>query len=178
MLRMTGRLRRKSADDRCSTRSMYKLEKVHKQALRVVLNDYTSSYRVKSRIYQCHVGSIKQTWWFKRRFSCWAAENEHYVLWSEYLYLSGCKIVEYITIAHPGSWFHIRVQITFIKMERTAMPLWLLWFMQYLQYLNGVILTFPYFTFSSFSNAVCIECLYGHFVLCDMCWFYGFYIDG
>ena len=25
---------------------MYKLEKVHKQALRVVLNDYTSSYRV------------------------------------------------------------------------------------------------------------------------------------
>ena len=30
----------------CSNRSMYKLEKVHKQALRVVLNDYISSYRV------------------------------------------------------------------------------------------------------------------------------------
>ena len=30
----------------CSNRSMYKLEKVHKQALRVVLNDQTSSYRV------------------------------------------------------------------------------------------------------------------------------------
>ena len=28
----------------CSNRSLYKLEKVHKQALRVVLNDYTSSY--------------------------------------------------------------------------------------------------------------------------------------
>ena len=82
--------------------------------------------------------------------------------------------MEYITIAHQGSWFHIRVQITFIKMERTGMPLWLLWFMQCLQCLNGVILTVPYFTFSSFSNAVCIECLYGHFVLCDMYWFYGF----
>ena len=29
----------------CSNRSLYKLEKVHKQALRVVLNDYSSSYR-------------------------------------------------------------------------------------------------------------------------------------
>ena len=28
----------------CSNRSLYKLDKVHKQALRVVLNDYTSSY--------------------------------------------------------------------------------------------------------------------------------------
>ena len=28
----------------CSNRSLYKLEKVHKQALRVVLNDYSSSY--------------------------------------------------------------------------------------------------------------------------------------
>ena len=27
---------------------MYKLEKAHKQTLRVVLNDYTSSYRVLS----------------------------------------------------------------------------------------------------------------------------------
>ena len=159
----------------CSNQSMYKLERVHKQALRVVLNDYTSSYhvlldtvskptlyvsRLKSiaiEAYKCyvnenpeyisHVGSIKQTLWFKRQFSCWAAESEHYILWSEYLYLSGCKIVEYITIAHQGSWFHIRVQITFIKMEQTGMPLWLLWFMQYLQCLNGVILTVPYFKF-------------------------------
>ena len=30
----------------CSNRNMYRLEKVHKQALRVVLNDYTTSYRV------------------------------------------------------------------------------------------------------------------------------------
>ena len=29
----------------CSNRSLYKLEKLHKQALRVVLNDYSSSYR-------------------------------------------------------------------------------------------------------------------------------------
>ena len=28
----------------CSNRSLYKLEKIHKQALRVVLNDYSSSY--------------------------------------------------------------------------------------------------------------------------------------
>ena len=35
-----------------------------------------------------------------------------------------------------------------------------------------------FYTFSSFSNAVCIEFLCGHFVLCDMHWFYGFYIDG
>ena len=32
--------------------------------------------------------------------------------------------------------------------------------------------------FSLFSNAVWIECLYGHFLLCDMYRFYGFYIDG
>ena len=29
----------------CSNRSLYKLEKFHKQALRMVLNDYSSSYR-------------------------------------------------------------------------------------------------------------------------------------
>ena len=40
-------------------RSMYKLEKVHKQALRVVLNDYTSSYRVVLDI-PCSIGhSVK-----------------------------------------------------------------------------------------------------------------------
>ena len=84
------------------------------------------------------------------------------VAWTPLLFR--LHIVECITIAHQGSWFHIRVQITFIKMEWTGMPLWVLWFMQHLQCLNCVILTVPYFTFSSFSNVVCIECLYGNFV--------------
>ena len=153
---------------------MYKLETVHKQALRVVLTEYTSSYLVildtvsKPTLYvsslkyiaievykcylkenpdymSCHVGSIKQTSWFKKRLLRCEAESEHYVLSPEYIYLSGCKIVIYITIAHQGSLFHIRVQITVIKMAWAGMPLWLLWVMQHLQCLNGVTLTIPYF---------------------------------
>ena len=63
----------------CSNRSMYKLEKVHKQALRVVLNDYTSSYRVlldtvsKPTLYVSRLKSIAI-----EAYKCYVSENPEY----------------------------------------------------------------------------------------------------
>ena len=64
----------------CSNRSMYKLEKVHKQALRVVLNDYTSSYRVlldtvsKPTLYVSRLKSIAI-----EAYKCYVNENPEYI---------------------------------------------------------------------------------------------------
>ena len=59
---------------------MYKLEKVHKQALRVVLNDYTSSYRVlldtvsKPTLYVSRLKSIAI-----EAYKCYVNENPEYI---------------------------------------------------------------------------------------------------
>ena len=64
----------------CSNRSMYKLEKVHKQALRVVLNDYISSYRVllntvsKPTLYVSRLKSIAI-----EAYKCYVNENPEYI---------------------------------------------------------------------------------------------------
>ena len=64
----------------CSNRSMYKLEKVHKQALRVVLNDYTSSYCVlldtvsKPTLYVSRLKSIAI-----EAYKCYVNENSEYI---------------------------------------------------------------------------------------------------
>ena len=64
----------------CSNRSLYKLEKVHKQALRVVLNDYSSSYRnlldkvSKPTLYVSRLKAITI-----EAYKCKANENPDYI---------------------------------------------------------------------------------------------------
>ena len=64
----------------CSNRSLYKLEKVHKQALRVVLNDYSSSYRnlldkvSKPTLYVSRLKAIAI-----EAYKCKANENPDYI---------------------------------------------------------------------------------------------------
>ena len=64
----------------CSNRSTYRLEKVHKQALRVVLNDYTSSYRIlldtvsKPALYVSRLKSIAI-----EAYKCYVNENPEYI---------------------------------------------------------------------------------------------------
>ena len=59
---------------------MYKLEKVHKQALRLVLNDYTSSYRVlldtvsKPTLYVSRLKSIAI-----EAYKCYVNEKPEYI---------------------------------------------------------------------------------------------------
>ena len=59
---------------------MYKLEKVHKQAFRVVLNDYTSSYRVlldtmsKPTLYVSRLKSMAI-----EANKCYVYENHEYI---------------------------------------------------------------------------------------------------
>ena len=64
----------------CSNRSLYKLEKIHKQALRVVLNDYSSSYRnlldrvSKPTVYVSRLKAIAI-----EAYKCKANENPDYI---------------------------------------------------------------------------------------------------
>ena len=64
----------------CSNRSLYKLEKIHKQALRVVLNDYSSSYRnlldrvSKPTLYVSRLKAIAI-----EAYKCKANENADYI---------------------------------------------------------------------------------------------------
>ena len=64
----------------CSNRSLYKLEKLHKQALRVVLNDYSSSYRdlldkvSKPTLYVSRLKAIAT-----EAYKCKANENPDYI---------------------------------------------------------------------------------------------------
>ena len=64
----------------CSNRSLYKLEKLHKQALRVVLNDYSSSYRElldkvsKPTLYVSRLKAIAI-----EAYKCKANENPDYI---------------------------------------------------------------------------------------------------
>ena len=64
----------------CSNRSLYKLEKLHKQALRVVLNDYSSSYRdlldkvSKPTLYVSTLKAIAT-----EAYKCKANENPDYI---------------------------------------------------------------------------------------------------
>ena len=64
----------------CSNRSLYNLEKVHKQALRVVLNDYSSSYRnildkvSKPTLYVSRIKAIAI-----EAYKCKANENPDYI---------------------------------------------------------------------------------------------------
>ena len=64
----------------CSNRSLYKLEKLHKQALRVVLNDYSSSYRdlldkaSKSTLYVSRLKAIAI-----EAYKCKENENPDYI---------------------------------------------------------------------------------------------------
>ena len=59
---------------------MYKLERVHKHALRVVLNDYTSSYRVlldtvsKPTLYVVRLKAIAVD-----AYKCYVSENPEYI---------------------------------------------------------------------------------------------------
>ena len=64
----------------CSDRSLYKLEKLHKQALRVVLNDYSSSYRdllhkvSKPTLYVSRLKAIAT-----EAYKCKSNENPDYI---------------------------------------------------------------------------------------------------
>ena len=64
----------------CSNRSLYKLEKLHKQALRLVLNDYSSSYRKllekvsKPTLYVSRLKAIAI-----EAYKCKANENPDYI---------------------------------------------------------------------------------------------------
>ena len=64
----------------CSNRSLYKLEKIHKQALRVVLNDFSSSYRnlldrvSKPTLYVSRLKAIAI-----EAYNCKANENPDYI---------------------------------------------------------------------------------------------------
>ena len=64
----------------CSNRSLYKLEKLHKQALRVVLNDYSSSYGdlldkvSKPTLYVSRLKAIAT-----EAYKCKANENPDYI---------------------------------------------------------------------------------------------------
>ena len=64
----------------CSNRSLYKLEKLHTQALRVVINDYSSSYRdlldkvSKPTLYVSRLKAIAT-----EAYKCKANENPDYI---------------------------------------------------------------------------------------------------
>ena len=129
----------------CSNRSMYKLEKVHKQVLRVLLNDYTSCHRVL-------LDTVSKPTLCVSRLNCIAIEVYKYYVNENSKYINvmldslnklydlrgGCRaeqpkvnatpcglntftypaaILWNILPSHQGSCFLIRVQITFIKMS-------------------------------------------------------------
>ena len=64
----------------CSNRSLYKLEKFHKQALRLVLNDYSSSYRkLLDKVFKpfLYVSRLKAI--AIEAYECKANENPDYI---------------------------------------------------------------------------------------------------
>ena len=194
----------------CSNRSMYKLEKVHKQALRVVLNDDTSSYRVlldtvsKPTLYVSRQKSIAI-----EAYKCYDNENPEYInvmldpLNKPYDLRGGSRAeqpkvnttscgLNTFTYQAAKLWnilpSHIKVADSIFEFKSLVSK----WngpechcdscdlcntcnvLME--SYWHFLILHFP-----SLSNAVCIECLYGHF--CFMwyvliLWFFiAYFID-
>ena len=122
----------------CSNRGMYMLEKIHKKALRVVLNDYISSYRdlldkvFKPTLYVARIKAIAI-----EAYKCYVNENPPYInamfdsvdkpynlrggplaeqpkvnttyiFWTEYLHISGRQDLEFSTLPFERGIFSFR----------------------------------------------------------------------